>query len=208
MDVGDNTSGNGVWNSSAFADDLTPTPQVNNIEFNPSLRGQGVSTGTHWNGNRGAFSAPSSPSLQRTQIDSEVVPPGQPAVDDIAVRTWPVKQKSPRSVSLTDQPLNWSASNQGHRRTNSEICRDGINENRMPSHSWPYSPSQTQPPAPQHSYPPGLMPGTRDSWRKNTSSSSVTQTLTSSGFDLGQTLQRLGLEKYLHVFQVSYQHRR
>lgn len=200
----DNT-GNGVWNSSAFAEDLTPTPQGNSMEFNTALRGPGVSTSSHWGGNRGAFSAPSSPSLQRTQIDSEVVPPGQPAVDDIAIRTWPTKQKSPRSISLTEQPLSWSTGNQGHRRANSDIDREGVSEGKMPSHPWPYSPSQAQPPS-QHSYPPGLIPGTRDSWRENSSPNTASQSGTSTRIDLGQTLQRLGLEKYLHVFEVCTVH--
>ena len=71
----ENAAGTNVWNSSAFAEDLTPTPQEHSMEFDPSLRGQGLSSVTHWGSNRGAFSAPSSPSLQRTQPNPEVAPP-------------------------------------------------------------------------------------------------------------------------------------
>ena len=107
----DAPASNTLWNSPAFVEDMTPTPQEAQGGMNTALSDQGVPTGSQWVPGRGAYSAPSSPSLPRTHNLPESAPPsmgGRPSVNDFAVRSWASKQRSPRSFSSSEPPTGWN----------------------------------------------------------------------------------------------------
>lgn len=182
---------NTMWNSPAFVEDMTPTPQEAQGGMNTALSDQGVPTGSQWVPGRGAYSAPSSPSLPRTHSLPESAPPsmgGRPSVDDFAVRSWASKQRSPRSLSSSEPPTGWNENLPAQpRRSSVDLSQSGGSENSIPAHPW-----QQYSRLPQ-GYPPGLT--MRENWREQSAS-------TSSNSEIKQLLQRLGLEKYVPVFEV------
>lgn len=182
----------GVWNSSAFVEDMTPTPQQASGGMSTALSDQGVPTGAQWVPGRGAYSAPSSPSLPRTQNLPESAPPsvgGRPSVDDFAVRSWASKQRSPRSLSSSEASTGWSENLPTQaRRASVDLSQPGGGESTIPAHPW-----QQYSRMPQGPYPPGLT--MRENWIDQQSSSTVIS-------EINQLLQRLALEKYIPVFEV------
>lgn len=182
----------GVWNSSAFVEDMTPTPQQASGGMSTALSDQGVPTGAQWVPGRGAYSAPSSPSLPRTQNLPESAPPsvgGRPSVDDFAVRSWTSKQRSPRSLSSSEASTGWSENLPTQpRRSSVDLSQPGGGESTIPAHPW-----QQYSRMPQGPYPPGLT--MRENW--------IDQQSSSTGIsEINQLLQRLALEKYIPVFEV------
>lgn len=180
---------NGMWNS-AYTEELTPTPQQSGVGLHSSLPDQGSCTGSQWASARGAYSAPSSPSLPRTNNQPLSGPPSvvaQPSVDDIAVSSWTSKQRSPRSQS-SSEPLStgWTENVPAQRRSSVDMSQSFPGDAGIPSHPWQEV---------QHSqgYPPGLV--TRENWKE-------TGGVRSASVDVTQLLQRLALEKYLPVFEV------
>ena len=141
---------------------------------------------------RGAYSAPSSPSLPRTQNLPESAPPsvgGRPSVDDFAVRSWTSKQRSPRSLSSSEASTGWSENLPTQpRRSSVDLSQPGVGESTIPAHPW-----QQYSRMPQGPYPPGLT--MRENW--------IDQQSSSTGIsEINQLLQRLALEKYIPVFEV------
>ena len=179
----------GMWNSSSFVEDMTPTPQQASGGMNTALSDQGVPTGAQWVPGRGAYSAPSSPSLPRTQNLPESAPPsmgGRPSVDDFAVRSWASKQRSPRSLSSSEPSTGWNENLPAQpRRSSVDLSQS---ESTIPAHPW-----QQYSRMPQGPYPPGLT--MRENWLEQ-------QSATTSNPEIHQLLQRLGLEKYVPVFEV------
>ena len=184
----------GVWNSSAFVEDMTPTPQQTSGGMNTALSDQGVPTGTQWVPGRGAYSAPSSPSLPRTHNLPESAPPsmgGRPSVDDFAVRSWASKQRSPRSLSSSEPSPGWSDNLPTQpRRSSVDLSQPVGSESSIPAHPWQHYPRM-----PQGPYPSGL--AMRENWLEQ-------QSALSGNSEINQLLQRLGLEKYIPVFEVCF----
>lgn len=182
---------NTMWNSSAFVEDMTPTPQEAQGGMNTALSDQGVPTGSQWVPGRGAYSAPSSPSLPRTHNLPESAPPsmgGRPSVDDFAVRSWASKQRSPRSLSSSEPSTGWNENLPAQpRRSSVDLSQSGGGENSIPAHPWQQYSRMPQ------GYPPGLT--MRENWREQPAP-------TSSNSEINQLLQRLGLEKYVPLFEV------
>ena len=180
----------GLWNSSAFVEDLTPTPQEALVGMSAPLPDQGASTSSQWVPGRAAYSAPSSPSLPRTQHLPDSAPPsmgGHPSVDDLAVRPWVSKQRSPRSLSSSEPSTGWTGNlPMPVRRSSVDLSQSVVGENSIPAHPWHYSRPVSQ------GYPPGLT--IRKNWRE--------QTAPHNNSEIMQLLQQLGLEKYLPVFEV------
>lgn len=175
----DNEGPSVVWSSSNFDDNnLTPTPNSSSLSHpDPSNHGT-----TQWNSARGAFSAPSSPSMPRSQSqpDSSSKSPARPSVDDSGVRSWN-KHKSPRSQSSSDTPSGWNHNTQEARRSSVDMSFPG----EISKSPWQYSSRQQE--LYQSNY-------SREPWAdSHVSPSSV---------DVANVLKRLTLEKYLSVFQV------
>ena len=189
-DVPGNSS---MWNSSAFIEDMTPTPQQASGGMNTALSDQGVPTGSQWVPGRGAYSAPSSPSLPRTQNLPESAPPsmgGRPSLDDFAVRSWASKQRSPRSLSSSEPSTGWNENLPAQpRRSSVDLSQSVGGESNIPAHPW-----QQYSRMPQGAYPPGL--SMRENWLEQ-------QSAPSNNSEINQLLQRLGLEKYIPVFEVQ-----
>lgn len=181
---------NNVWNSSALLEDMTPTPQEAQGGINTALSDQGVPTGSQWVPGRGAYSAPSSPSLPRAHNLPESAPPsmgGRPSVDDFAVRSWNSKRRSPRSLSSSEPSTAWNENLPAQpRRSSVDLSQPGGGENSIPAHPW-----QQYSRLPQ-GYPPGLT--MRENWRE--------QQGPVGNSEINQLLQRLSLEKYVPLFEV------
>ena len=181
---------NNVWNSSALLEDMTPTPQEAQGGINTALSDQGVPTGSQWVPGRGAYSAPSSPSLPRAHNLPESAPPsmgGRPSVDDFAVRSWNSKRRSPRSLSSSEPSTAWNENLPAQpRRSSVDLSQPGGSENSIPAHPW-----QQYSRLPQ-GYPPGLT--MRENWRE--------QQGPVGNSEINQLLQRLSLEKYVPLFEV------
>lgn len=188
-DVSGNSS---MWNSSAFVEDMTPTPQQASGGMNTALSDQGVPTGSQWVPGRGAYSAPSSPSLPRTHNLPESAPPsmgGRPSLDDFAVQSWASKQRSPRSLSSSEPSTGWNENLPAQpRRSSVDLSQSVGSESTIPAHPW-----QQYSRMPQGLYPPGLT--MRENWLDQ-------QSAQNSNSEINQLLQRLGLEKYIPVFEV------
>ncbi|XP_032234858.2 ankyrin repeat and KH domain-containing protein 1 isoform X2 [Nematostella vectensis] len=188
----DSATNSGVWNSCAFADDITPTPQTGSGPLSMPHPSQAMNVNTQWSSNRGAYSAPSSPSQPRSQSQPE---PGsesvglQPSMDDSAVQ-WNSKEKSPRSHSSSDQTSGWnSGSQQAPRRSSIDLSQSYQMEGGgVPSGPWQYPSRQ------QEVCSAGF--GVREPWREPPST-------LGSGFDVPMILKRLTLEKYLPVFEEN-----
>ncbi|XP_027047638.1 ankyrin repeat domain-containing protein 17-like isoform X3 [Pocillopora damicornis] len=180
---------NNVWNSSALLEDMTPTPQEAQGGINTALSDQGVPTGSQWVPGRGAYSAPSSPSLPRAHNLPESAPPsmgGRPSVDDFAVRSWNSKRRSPRSLSSSEPSTAWNENLPAQpRRSSVDLSQPGGGENSIPAHPW-----QQYSRLPQ-GYPPGLT--MRENWRE--------QQGPVGNSEINQLLQRLSLEKYVPLFE-------
>lgn len=180
-----------MWNSSAFVEDMTPTPQHATGGMNTALSDQGVPSGSQWVPGRGAYSAPSSPSLPRTHSLPESAPPtmgGHPSVDDFAVHSWASKQRSPRSLSSSEPSTGWNEElPTQHRRSSVDLSQSVGGENTIPAHPW-----QQYSRMPQGPFPPGL--AMRENW-------STHQSALVGNSEINQLLQRLGLEKYIPVFE-------
>lgn len=183
-------AGSSMWNSSAFVEDMTPTPQEVQGGMNTAMSDQGVPTGSQWVPGRGAYSAPSSPSLPRTHNLPESAPPsmgGRPSVDDFAVRSWASKQRSPRSLSSSEPSTGWNENLPSQpRRSSVDLSQPGGGENSIPAHPWQQYSRMPQ------GYPPGLT--MRENWRE--------QPAPVNNSEINQLLQRLGLEKYVPLFEV------
>lgn len=182
-------SSNNVWNSSAFVEDMTPTPQEAQEGINAALSDQGLPTGSQWVPGRGAYSAPSSPSLPRTHNLPESAPPsmgGRPSVDDFAVRSWNSKRRSPRSLSSSEPSNAWNENLSAQpRRSSVDLSQPGGGENSIPAHPWQQYSRVSQ------GYPPGLT--MRENWRE--------QQGPAGNSEINQLLQRLSLEKYVPLFE-------
>lgn len=174
------TTGN-VWTSSNIDDNnLTPTPHSSHSLPHPDPGGP-----SQWNSSRGAFSAPSSPSLPRSQSQPEPVnkSPPRPSVDDNGVKFWN-KHKSPRSQSSSDTPHGWNPSAQGTRRSSNDMSFPGD----LSKSPWQYSSRQ------QEIYQSNYT--SREPWRESHASPSAGE--------VAAILKRLTLEKYLPLFQVCH----
>jgi len=182
---------NSVWNSSAFAEDMTPTPQQSTGGMNTALSDQGVPSGSQWVPGRAAYSAPSSPSLPRTHSLPESAPPsmgGRPSVDDFAIHSWASKQRSPRSLSSSEPSTTWNEDlPTQQRRSSVDLSQSVSGESVIPTLPWAqYSRMR------QASFPAVL--AMRENWPENLSASV-------SNSEVNQLLHKLGLEKYISVFE-------
>ena len=181
-----------MWNSSAFVEDMTPTPQQATGGMNTALSDQGVPSASQWVPGRGAYSAPSSPSLPHTHTLPESAPPsmgGRPSFDDFAVQSWASKQRSPRSLSNIESSTGWNEEIPAQRRRSSvDLSQSVSGENTIPAHPWQQYSRLLQGP-----FPPGL--ASRENWLEHQSASV-------GNSEINQLLQRLGLEKYILVFEV------
>lgn len=184
---------NSVWNSSAFAEDMTPTPQQSTGGMNTALSDQGVPSGSQWVPGRAAYSAPSSPSLPRTHSLPESAPPsmgGRPSVDDFAIHSWASKQRSPRSLSSSEPSTTWNEDlPTQQRRSSVDLSQSVSGESVIPTLPWAQYSRMRQAPFP-------AVLAMRENWPENLSASV-------SNSEVNQLLHKLGLEKYISVFEVA-----
>lgn len=187
MDNDGPANNSGVWNSSSFNDNnLTPTPHATHSSSSLPHPDQN----NQWSSNRGAFSAPSSPSLPRSQSqpDPSSNSMARPSVDDSAVRSWNTKHKSPRSQSSSDQPSGWEQNAQTARRSSVDMSQSFTNETGISNNPWQYTSR------PQDMYQQRGFPG-REQWNDSH--------LAPNSVDISGILKRLTLDKYFHVFEVG-----